>query len=797
MIDTDYATFFERTAGFEPHGYQRRVAERDELPALIEVPPGYGKTAAIVLAWLWRRRFHPDQAVRRATPRRLIYALPQRALADQVASEIAKWLAAVDLSDEVPLHVVMGGAKEANRPWRGAPEADSIFVGTVDIIVSKALVRGYGVPRNAFPIDAALVWNDAHVVIDEVQGAPASTVTLRQVEAFRAEQSDGVNRLTCMSATVPHESLDTVDNPYPDEESIVRIGPDDVTDDLRRRRAALRHVREVTTERADPRSIAKHVLDRHRPGRLTLVIVNTVKSAREIETALRRLNGPEPVLLHSQFRPVDRRPRITLLAQDPPPEGRIVVATQVVEAGIDVDADVVITEAAPWSSLVQRSGRCNRRGLTDDAELWWIRPIKAAPYDYFDTAATEKALAELEDQYVTNEQLLQTGVVPRPFTPLTLRRSDFFALFDTSPDLSGYDLDIAPYVRDIEELSVQLCWADWAGSTPPEKLKLPPPDHRCRVPVPAVTDLVRAGRPVWRFDPVRGGWQTIDSQHRARPGEVLVLNAADGGYRTERGFDPTCKERVPTEQNIPAGGDEGTLSEDDVTADPRSFVGQWVALDQHLGDTAEEAKRLVADLTLSEVEATDVVLAARVHDIGKAHPTWQDALVRTADAGEADAVKAGRPWAKSAGQRGRLSFGDGIRSFRHELASLLLLDGPLRGLLRQAHDPDLVRYLVLAHHGKLRVQLRETHPGPAGTYLGLVDGASHEIPSVLGIPQTRLQTSTAWLSVHSSDQQPSWSDVAAALIERHGVFRLAYLETLVRIADWRASARYDNRQEQS
>ena len=53
-----------------------------------------------------------------------------------------------------------------------------------------------------------------------------------------------------------------------------------------------------------------------------------------------------------------------------------------------------------------------------------------------------------------------------------------------------------------------------------------------------------------------------------------------------------------------------------------------------------------------------------------------------------------------------LRFTGGV-AFRHELASLLLIDGPLHGLLGSSPDPDLTRYLVLAHHGKLRVQVRD------------------------------------------------------------------------------------------
>ena len=83
-----------------------------------------------------------------------------------------------------------------------------------------------------------------------------------------------------------------------------------------------------------------------------------------------------------------------------------------------------------------------------------------------------------------------------------------------------------------------------------------------------------------------------------------------------------------------------------------------------------------------------------------------------APADRRDEIDAGRPWAKSGCTGGCAS--TATCAFRHELASLLLLDGPLRGLLADVAGPDLARYLVLAHHGKLRVQVRDPgdRPGP-------------------------------------------------------------------------------------
>ena len=128
---SQFSDFFRNATSFLPYGYQSRVA-RDGLPAVVEAPTGTGKTG-VILAWLWRRLYGLD---RDAAPRRLVYALPQRSLVEQVAGEARQWLANLGLADRVALHVVMGGAGESQRQWRLDMHRPAIVVGTVDSLVS-------------------------------------------------------------------------------------------------------------------------------------------------------------------------------------------------------------------------------------------------------------------------------------------------------------------------------------------------------------------------------------------------------------------------------------------------------------------------------------------------------------------------------------------------------------------------------------------------------------------------------------------------------------------------------------
>ena len=127
-------------------------------------------------------------------------------------------------------------------------------------------------------------------------------------------------------------------------------------------------------------------------------------------------------------------------------------------------------------------------------------------------------------------------------------------------------------------------------------------------------------------------------------------------------------------------------------------------------------------------------------------------------------------------------------AFRYELASLLLIDGPLRGLVGGDADLDLVRYLVLAHHGKMGVQVRDPDEATAGVLLGFRDGEVWSVPPLFGQPDAELRVDFEPFSL-GGDR--SWTRTVLALRDRYGPFVLAYLKTLVRVADWRASAGSD------
>lgn len=107
------------------------------------------------------------------------------------------------------------------------------------------------------------------------------------------------------------------------------------------------------------------IIDSFNSGKKVLVIMNTVRKAQNIFKKIqnRLPNNPNVLLAHSRFTFQDRRKNETKINQwENESGGKILVSTQVVEVGLDIDYDILFTELCYLDSLVQRAGRINRKG---------------------------------------------------------------------------------------------------------------------------------------------------------------------------------------------------------------------------------------------------------------------------------------------------------------------------------------------------------------------------------------------------------------------------------------------------
>lgn len=793
---TDFAEFFEQSTGVQPFDYQQRLACAEQLPQLVRAPTGAGKTAASVLGWLYRRRFHPNEEVRRATPRRLVYCLPMRVLVEQTLDAVKAWLQNLRLAGEVGVYQLMGGVLDED--WVRRPEREAVLVGTMDMLLSRALNRGYAAARARWPLEFGLLNNDCLWVLDEVQLMGNGLAASAQLAAFRASfETARPCPSLWMSATVDGGWLETVDHPAP--ASALTLTDADQSGPLRNRLRASKTLRELPVARW-PQEAATVILERHQKATITLVVVNTVERARQVYETLERAerSGIEVCLLHSQFRPPDRRKALARALAPTTGAGRIVVATQVVEAGVDISAATLVTELAPWTSLVQRFGRCNRFGEHSAGQVWWIdlSQNQAAPYDRRDLADARERLLTLEAKSVNPFALEAFGPGRPPEVRHVLRRHDLLDLFDTEPDLAGNDVDISRFIRDDADVDVQVFWRRWDGDLPPPNLPSATPDELCPVPVWEAREFLfprsrtSGGRVGYTWNHLDRVWQPLTAE-LLRPGIVVLLRAEAGGYTAEAGW--AREATVPVDPVFSSGANPPEEGLDDEPTE--EVAGAWVTLADHLGHVEQRVTALLNQLEPKvEPWVRDAVRTAALwHDVGKAHPVFQNALLAPLPEEQRETRKA-TLWAKS-GQI-RLGVEYERRHFRHELASALaLLAAPanLHGL--EGYALDLAAYLAAAHHGKVRMAIRslrgERRPrDPGQRYARGVWDGDQIGPIHLG--DVTMPTLTLELGVMEAGRGPdgrlSWSERALRLRDLLGPFVLAYLEALLRVADWEASA---------
>ena len=797
--------FFHKATGHRPYPYQARLAESVNLYNLLKIPTGAGKTEAAILGWLYRKFHHPDHDVRDETPSRLVYCLPMRTLVEQTEKRVQGWLENLGMADKVGVVVLMGG--EPRTQWYLEPEKPTIVIGTQDMLLSRTLNRGYGNSPFMWPVEYGLLNNDCLWVMDEVQlmanGLPTST----QLAGLRRKfKTFGPSQSLWMSATAKSQWLETIDHPAPTEAEVMELGDADMADsNLAKRHNARKLVSEVSVRSGGnyKGDMAKLIADNHKSGTLTLAIVNTVERAQDVYKALRNSRqiklGADTMLIHSRFRGEDRERQREWLGEevDESGAGRIVVATQAVEAGVDISARTLITELAPWPSMVQRFGRCNRAREYDQGEIFWIdmgeRKQDTAPYEPEEVEDARGLMKSLEGESAGPSDIERLGDAMSDTDHLTvIRRRDVEGLFDTTPDLSGGYLDVSQYVRGIDERNVSVFWRDVSKDGIGKDVVKPAHSEIVNVPLDTkgvhdYLNLRGANRKAWRWDFLDGQWVEIWA-NEIHPGMRLMLDAAQGGYSSETGWNVSNLETVDVVK------DRGGESEDGQGLDPNSISqGRWVTLSEHSRHVEREVDK-VLEAASDWIDDPDIRKAVKVaalhHDVGKAHCVFQQALRKEGD----NLPEEGVLLAKSKGN-GRPT----RRHFRHELGSALAVLEHADGL--ESRYRDLAAYLAAAHHGKIRLGIRSL-PGrrrdgykdsnpDAGYLLGYKTDDTERLPSVdlgegVSIGETALDMSIAQIGLDGEGRR-SWLERSLGLLEWLGPFRLAYLEAIVRAADMRAS----------
>ena len=497
----EFGEFFAAlNGGYDPFSWQEEVldhiCEHGVWPERINAPTGSGKSSVVDIHLFANALAAVGAAPR--VPRRLCVTVGRRALVDSQATRADKILGDLKdaLDDESGEPGILRRVAEALQSFqtrnddkrsipfeighirgelsnRALPVTDisacAIIAATPDMYGSRALFRGYGSTKAARPRETALLAMDTVMVLDEAHmNRQLLHTTQRIAELQKREVNLGVPTL---------QVVETTATPSTEDSESTTLGVDiealDSPNDKELRKRVYSHkelvLRPIDKWDGKPGNAAtvnaavgviKEFLARRGVGEGSEVvdtvgcIVNHVRTAISIKEALAKdkvLGKDEVQLLVGRMRPYDlKKLHPDLFTTEGDKSVKVVVATQTLEVGIDVDFADLVTELAPASSLAQRFGRVNRLGHRTDSKVVVIEPASgdsvkkdAPPYKAVDLSnayAWLEALNGAENPSVNPAAMVKNPPVQSSPERLLYQRPEWPDLLEFSrTDENPYD----------------------------------------------------------------------------------------------------------------------------------------------------------------------------------------------------------------------------------------------------------------------------------------------------------------------------------------------------------------------
>lgn len=835
MNDADiFSERFAALTGNEPFPWQIRLyrcfsgtesAGVPNIPKSCCLPTGLGKTSVIAVWMLALSNGAP-------LPRRLVYVVNRRTVVDQTTNELLRYRKAIRENESLsslrrlfdPLSIsTLRGQYADNGQWCENPARPAIVCGTVDMVGSRLLFSGYRIGFKSQPLHAAFLAQDALLVHDEAHLEPAFQKLVEQIQYQQNREPSvpwpklQVMELTATSkSTLSFELDSSISNPRENDFSNPIV--------VKRMNApkAL-HLHPLSDEKKPQKELVAKSLEFLTSGSAILVFANSVESVLDISTGLQKAGVP-PENLRTLTGTMRGYERDKLVGDDSIPPDKTfsrflpsplseatpgtvyLICTSAGEVGVNISADHLICDLTTYESMAQRLGRVNRFGDKPDSEVHvlyptqWeethpLTPARKKTLKLFQSLngmASPKALADLS----ANEKV--DAFAPQPeILPATDLLFDAWAMTTVRirlpgrPEVEPWLHGVVPYELpqtkfawrdDVEflgqEVSREIC-AEILDAFPLEQRELlTEPSYRAHKHL----QLIASRHPevtAWLIDDF-GCIEVVSLRHfedkdsKARIERKTVLLGPTVGGLNEAGLLDGNSQSVVTEKSEsfdrcrgrdddepPVGMHEVyALAMSDSDDDDSLKVWRWFArrntgesrshekvlLADHVQDVEKRLTEILDELTLGKRLNVCLKLAAKYHDQGKSRAVFQTMLGNRSSSGElwAKSGRAGSTWIKEI--------------YRHEFGSLS--DLPSAADLEITEDErDLVLHLIAAHHGRARPCFpRHEVFDPCET-----DEASEAV--ALSVTQRfgRLQ-------------------------QRYGHWGLAYLESLLRAADWWASA---------
>lgn len=812
-----FASDFEKLTGYPPFPWQERLYQdffaNGDIPRACAIPTGLGKTSVIAV-WLIAI------ANKASIPRRLIYVVNRRTVVDQTTDEVEKYQRAIDKAPELqhlksvfgllPISTLRGQFAD-NGEWCEDPSRPAVICGTVDMIGSRLLFSGYGIGRAKRPLHAGFLGQDALLIHDEAHLEPAFQSLIETIEHEQSENEPivpwpkfRVMELTATSKTARPFQLD--DKDYADATVTQRITS-----------AKNLQLHKLVDGKKPQKEIAERALHFKGSGKAILIFASGVEAVLEIAATLDKARLSVKTLTGT-MRGKERDGLIadaTFVRFMPKPAenattGTVyLVCTSAGEVGVNISADHLICDLSTFDCMAQRLGRVNRFGNVTDCEVhiyfpttWDDKNPLTVPRQkslellrQLNGNASPKALSELppEDR--------SAAFAPEPtILPATDMLFDAWSLTTINGRLPGRPA-VEPYLHGLSEQDLPetlFAWREEVHSLSHDQIDnatraellvkysllpaelLREPAYRAVKHLEAIATR-HPNHHAWLVDEFgdverveRLDFFLIKDNKKMIDGKTVLLDPLSGGLNKDgmldgsseaivedvSGTDDRC--RAVNDEVVPPGLHEvyrvDLSSRDDEEED--SKIWRWfarrntgelqaknpVSLQVHVSDVETRLDKIIENLTLEESMRRCLRLAAQYHDHGKRRLMFQTML------GNRDAPNLW--WAKS----GRRSTTRLEEKFRHEFGSMHEL--PTSHEIGITEDErDLVMHLIAAHHGRARPHFPLDEVFDPDSSPDADAALAQSVPQRFG----RLQ-------------------------HKFGRWGLAYLESLLRAADWAASA---------
>jgi CRISPR-associated endonuclease/helicase Cas3 len=594
-----------------PASHQERAwdALSQGRPIILRAPTGSGKTEAVALPFL--------ALGGQQLPPRLIYALPLRSLANQIMGRIADYAQRLSKPSNFQVRLQHGEQPES------VLFAADVVVATIDqVITSYACtpltlpVRHGNIPAGAV-MSSFLVFDEMHLFDPEL-GLQATRLICERLHRLGTPYA-------ILSATLP--------------DSVIELWADRLGAEVIEAYSEFVQ-RQVTVGWRASQLNADEVKQAFGQADRILVVCNTVDRAVALYQEVvgeAQTQGYACNLLHSRFLPNHRKQKEEWVVQHfgknaSPDVKALLIATQVIEVGLDVSADLLLTELAPVDALIQRAGRVARWG--GEGKVWVYYVEKSAPYGQEPTAKTREILERNSGTTLDwTTAKCWVNQVLNDFYRMILHESDAYEQVVAQLSRAAFEGSRSRAEAAVREINtVEVTVHNDPQRLGQEVLRLPTINVHIGVAKQWAKEVARAKAQVWRVEidhnpsdvQMKVELEAVrDVDKEISIGDRLVFPPSVLSYSGEYGLQ------------VGTGGQDFQPQTGQPRQVPPSALQQegWIqhslgvvsAIEQVLQNEQRAVCGLASLLGVSEDEIKKAAkLAALLHDLGKLNRDWQN-----------------------------------------------------------------------------------------------------------------------------------------------------------------------------